>query len=123
MSDTSRQEPKSRDVSHLARLCRMLRSMSRKWPNTFLQTTTDGFGARLEDGRYLRIVYSGRWTDEDIRDYLVLFATWLVADPAALHNVGIPLDGLSVRAAARLALSSGAPSSAAAEGSSTRHSA
>lgn len=96
-SDTSVSVRKSPDVSPLGRLCRTLQSMLRRYPNPYLQTTTDGFGVRLGDGRYLRIVYSGLWTDEDLRDFLALFVTWLAADPAALHNVGIPLDGVLQR--------------------------
>lgn len=98
MSDTIVQVRKSPDVSPLGRLCRMLQSMLRRYPSPYLQTTVDGFGVRLGDGRFLRIVYNGHWSDEDLRDFLVLFATWLAADPAALHNVGIPLDGVLQRA-------------------------
>lgn len=111
MSDTIEPVRKSRDASTLAKLCRMLRSMSRRFPKVYLQTTLDGFGVRLADGSYLRIVYSGKWTDEDIRDFLALFATWLVADPDRLHNTGIPLDGVSATVSARLQQSSTQPNS------------
>jgi hypothetical protein len=97
MNDTAAQERKSPDVSPRGRLLRTLASMSRRFPRTFLQTTADGFGVQLADGAFLRIVYSGRWTDGDLRDFLALFATWLVADPQRLRNGGIPLDGLLLR--------------------------
>jgi hypothetical protein len=93
MSDTSAQERKSRDASQLDRLLRMLRSMSRRFPRTRLLTTVDGFGASLADGRSLHIVCNGHWSDADLRDFLALFATWLVTDPRRLRVAGIPLDG------------------------------
>lgn len=94
MSDTSAQVQTSSVSSPLAKLSRMLRSMSRRWPNTSLLTTTEGFGVRRIDGSYLHIVYSGRWTDEDMRDLLALFATWLVADPDKLRPPTPTLDGV-----------------------------
>ena len=94
MSDTTELEPKSSASSPLGKLSRMLRSMSRKWPQTSLLRTTEGFGVRRIDGSYLHIVYSGHWTDADTRDFLVLFATWLVADPEKLRPLGLPLDGV-----------------------------
>jgi hypothetical protein len=101
MSDTSVQAHKLIGASPLAKLARMLRSMSRRWPKTSLIRTTGGFGVRLADGRSLRIRTNGEWTNEDIRDCLVLFATWLVADPAGLRLADIPLDGPSATASAR----------------------
>lgn len=97
MNDTSGQGRKSAAVDPNAKLFRMLQSMSRRFPNTSLLTTAEGFGVRLRDGRYLHVVSSGLWSDEDTRDFLVLFATWLVADPDRLRN-GVPLQhGVSVR--------------------------
>lgn len=100
MSDTVRQEPKLTAASPLGKLARMLRSTSRKFPKAYLCGTTGGFGVRLGDGRYLHIVSNGDWTSEDMRDFLVLFATWLVADPEGLRRADIPLDGRSVQARA-----------------------
>jgi hypothetical protein len=94
MSDTSEQEPKSSGASPLVKLSRMLRSMSRRWPQTSLLVTAEGFGVRRIDGSYLHIVSSGHWTDEDMRDSLALFATWLVADPAHIRPRGELLDGV-----------------------------
>jgi hypothetical protein len=94
MPDTSRQEPTFSASSPLGKLSRMLRSMSRRFPQTSLLVTTEGFGVRRIDGSYLHIVYSGHWTDADTRDFLALFATWLVADPAKLRPLGLPLDGV-----------------------------
>lgn len=94
MKDTSELGRKSSVSSPLAKLSRMLRSMSRRWPNTSLLTTMEGFGVRRTDGSYLHIVYSGRWTDEDMRDFLALFVTWLVADPDKLRPPLAHLDGV-----------------------------
>lgn len=94
MSVTSELERKFSASSPLVKLSRMLRSMSRKWPNTSLLSTTEGFGVRRIDGSYLHIVYSGHWTDEDMRDCLALFATWLVADPARIRPRTATLDGV-----------------------------
>jgi len=95
MTDTSEQGPRSSVSPALAKLVRMLRNMSRKWPRTYLVGTMGGFGVRLGDGRYLHIVSSGEWTNEDMRDCLALFVTWLVADPEGLRRADIPLDGFS----------------------------
>ena len=107
MANTSAQEPKSSGASPLGKLSRMLRSMSQRWPQTSLLTTTEGFGVRRIDGSYLHIVYSGPWTDADMRDCLALFATWLVADPERLRPARIPLDGVSLTALRESARSSG----------------
>lgn len=93
MSDTSALEPKSSGVSRASKLLRMLPSMSRRFPKTSLLRTSDGFGVQLADGSYLRIVYSGHWSDADMRDFLVLFATWLVDDPEYLREKVIHLGG------------------------------
>lgn len=98
MSDTSAQVRKSSGSSPLDKLSRMLRSMSRRWPNTSLLSTTEGFGVRRIDGSFLHIVYSGQWTDADMRDFLALFATWLVADPERLRPLSQTLDGVSLTA-------------------------
>jgi len=102
MSDISEQEPKSNGATPLAKLVRMLRSMSRRYPKAFLCGTQGGFGVRLADGRYLHIVSSGEWTDEEMRDYLALFATWLVADPRGLRNDDTTLAGYSALVKQRL---------------------
>lgn len=96
MSDTTAQEPRSSGATPLGKLSRMLRSMSRRFPRTHLLVTWEGFGVRLEDGSYLHVVRSGRWTPEDLRDFLALFATWLVADPERLLVNSVPLAGVSV---------------------------
>jgi len=93
MTDTSAQEPKSRESQRLVKLSRMLRSMSRSYPRSFLRRTSAGFGVSLGDYGSLDIVVSGSLTPEAMRDCLALFATWLVVDPAALLPVAVPLDG------------------------------
>jgi len=93
MSDTLRQARKSDGATPLKRLVRMLQSTSRNFPKAYLVGTMGGFGVRLGDGRYLHIVSSGEWTNEDMRDFLVLFATWLVADPDGLRRADTPLGG------------------------------
>lgn len=101
MNDTSEQERKSNGATPLRKLARMLQSMSRKYPRAFLVGTVGGFGVRLGDGRYLHIVSNGEWTAEDMRDFLALFATWLVADPEGLRRADTPLGGLSSRGRAQ----------------------
>lgn len=78
---TSAQEPKSSDVTPRAKLARMLRSTSQRFPESRLLLMRDGFGAWLGEGRYLKVRCSGEWSAADLRDFLALFATWLVADP------------------------------------------
>jgi hypothetical protein len=99
--DTSALGRKSSGATPLKKLARMLQSMSRRWPKAYLVGTTGGFGVRLGDGTYLHIVTSGDWTSEDMRDFLALFATWLVADPEGLRRADTPLDGRSYRDRAR----------------------
>lgn len=107
MSDTIARVRKSRDASPLDRLCRMLQNMSRRWPNTYLVATVGGFGVRSADGRYLHIVCNGHWSDADLRDFLALFATWLVADPSGLRDSGTRLAGALQQVAEELQQSSG----------------
>ena len=93
MSDTSELEPKSRESQRLVKLSRMLRSMSRNYPQSFLRRTAVGFGVSLGGRGSLDIVVSGNLTPEVMRDCLVLFATWLAVDANGLIPVAIPLDG------------------------------
>lgn len=96
MSDTSVQALKSFDATPQGKLLRMLRSMLRRYPQGRLERTQDGFGVSLGAGRWMRIRLSGEWTDADIRDSLVLFATWVVADPHYLRAGGTALSGYFV---------------------------
>jgi len=82
--DTSELAHKLRGVTPRARLCRMLRSILRSWPQAKLLHGKGGFGAQLGDGISVWIRYSGRLAPADMRDLLVLFAIWLVADPQRL---------------------------------------
>jgi hypothetical protein len=84
MSDTTRQEPKLLEHTRLQKLVAMLRNTSRNFPATRLIHTQGGFGVLLEDGRCLRVIYSGEWSAEDMRDFLALFATYCVVDFDAL---------------------------------------
>lgn len=93
-SDTSAQGLKSSAASPLVKLCRMLRSMLRRYPQARLWNTLDGFGVLLDEQHSMRLSFTGNWTDADMRDCLALFATWLVADPARLHGRGVRLDGV-----------------------------
>lgn len=88
---------KSSAATPAAKLSRMLQSMSRRFPQTSLVVTMEGFGVRRIDGSYLHIVCSGRWTDADMRDFLALFATWCAADPRRIRPEDVPLDGVSLR--------------------------
>jgi hypothetical protein len=93
MSDTSELEPKSKESIQLAKLWRMLRSMLRRYPRAKLQRTLDGFGVSLDEGHSLRLRHTGTWSDAELRDFLVLFATWLVADAEYLRGGGTTLAG------------------------------
>lgn len=95
MNDTTEPGLKSPGSTPLVKLSRMLRSMSRRFPRSYLIGTQDAFGVRLEDGTSLHIVCNGRWSDSDLRDFLALFVIWLVADPDRLRAPGIPLAGVS----------------------------
>lgn len=83
-SDTEKQVRKSSESRALGKLASMLQSMSRRFPNTNLLTTAGAFGASLEDGESLHIVFNGDWTAEELRSFLVLFAGFLSADPERL---------------------------------------
>jgi hypothetical protein len=95
MVDTFEQAPTSRESQRLVKLSRMLRSMSRRYPRSFLRRTTAGFGVSLGDYGSLDIVVNGNLSAEDMRDCLALFATWLAVDPSGILPVAIPLDGAS----------------------------
>jgi hypothetical protein len=94
MTDIYQLAPKSSGATPVAKLCRMLRSMLRSWPRAHLSRTAGGFGVSLDEQTYMRVSYSGRWTDMDMRDCLALFATWLVAEPGYLVARGEPLAGV-----------------------------
>ena len=95
MSGTSAQERKYSDASQAEKLLRMLRSMLRRYPQARLQRTLDGFGVSLDVNHSLRVRLTGTWTDADIRDCLVLFASWLIADSEYLRSGGTTLAGYS----------------------------
>lgn len=97
MTDISEQVPKSSGVDPLVKLSRMLRNTLRRWTRARLITTLDGFGVSLDAQTYVRVCVSGPLSDADLRDLLVLFAVWLVADPSRLRNEGMPLAGFIAR--------------------------
>lgn len=105
--DTSEQERKSSGATPLGKLVRMLRNTLRKYPQAHLLNTVAGFGASLDANTYIQVSYSGRWTAEDMRDCLALFATWLVADPARLLTPGVNLAGVLREAQAESERSNG----------------
>jgi hypothetical protein len=92
--DTSGPVPKLQDAIALAKLCRMLRSMLRRYPQAKQLITQADFGASLDATTYIRISYAGRWTAEDMRDWLALFAVWCVARPEDLFVPDLPLAGV-----------------------------
>lgn len=98
ISDTSELERKSSVSGPLAKLCRMLRSMLRRYPQARLWVYQGGFGVSLDAQTYMRVSYSGNWTAEDMRDLHALFATWLIADPARLTTHGERLAGVLQKA-------------------------
>ncbi len=97
MDDTSALVLKSSGADPLVKLSRMLRNTLRRWTRARLVTTLDGFGVSLDAHTYVKVSVSGPLTDADLRDLLVLFATWLVADPSRLRNDGTPLAGFIAR--------------------------
>lgn len=92
--DTLGQEHKLSDAIQVAKLLRMLRSMSRRFPQAKLARHLDGFGVSLGGGKWLQIRCNGDWTDEDLRDFLALYATWLVVDGPYLRGGGQRLAGV-----------------------------
>lgn len=94
MTDTLSQAPKLLESTLRVKLSRMLRSIARRFPNTYLITTPAAFGVRLADGSYLHIVTNGSWTDDNMRDFLALFVVWLAADPDRLRPGTVRLDGV-----------------------------
>jgi|SRR3954447_2211427 hypothetical protein len=94
-SDTSEQGRKSSDAQAVSGLIRTLQSMSRRFPQARLIHTAGAFGVQLRDGSYLYITRSGQLTDADVRDFLVLFARWLVVDPDGLRALQPTLGGAS----------------------------
>jgi hypothetical protein len=69
----------------------MLRNTLQNYPTAKLLHGKGGFGVLLGEQRSLFIRSSGQLNAGDIRDLLVLFATWLAVDPDRLFDVG--LDG------------------------------
>lgn len=86
--DTYVQGRRFRESRARAKLVRMLQSMSQRFPNTYLHSTEDAFGVSSAATGYLRVAYSGSWTVDNLRDYLVLFVTLLSVDPSALVPEG-----------------------------------
>src|SRR5690349_9524407 len=84
MNAISASGPKSPEAQRLGKLCRMLRNTLRSYPAARLLHGRGGFGAVLGDGTSLFIRWSGQLPPRDLRDLLVLFATWLAVDPARL---------------------------------------
>lgn len=66
------------------KLIRMLQSTLRKWRTPKLETRRGGFGVYMGEQTFLSVSFSSDLTDGEKRDLLVLFATWLVADPETL---------------------------------------
>lgn len=81
MSGICEQERKSSAATPRAKLARMLRSTLQRYPQARLLRKRGAFGASLGEGRYLQVSFSGELSAADLRDLLVLFATWLAADP------------------------------------------
>jgi hypothetical protein len=91
---TSEQAPRLSGAIQLGKLSRMLQSIVRRYPLARLLPTSDGFGVSLDAQTWIKVSYGGHWTAADTRDFLVLFATWLVADPARLLSDGPMLAGV-----------------------------
>lgn len=106
MNDTYAQVLKSSAATPLGKLCRMLRSTLRRWPQARLWSMRGGFGVSLDANTYMRVSYNGNWTDADMRDLHALFATWYVAAPATLRMEGQHLAGVLQMAEVECARSS-----------------
>lgn len=94
MNATSELERKSSGSTPHEKLLRMLRNTLRRFPHAHLLNTQAAFGVSLDDNTYMQVSYSGRWTAEDMRDCLALFAVWLVAEPTRIMQNGVRLDGV-----------------------------
>jgi len=88
MSDTSARVPTSSAAARKNKLCRMLRNTLRNYPRAKLLHGRGGFGASLDAQKSIYIRFVGQLTNEDLRDLLALFATWLVVDPDRLRSEG-----------------------------------
>jgi len=67
-----------------ATLLRMLRNTRQSYPRAKLLTRRGVFGVSLDEETSLYISYNGRLTGTEMRDLLVLFVNWLVADEKKL---------------------------------------
>lgn len=94
MSATLGRERRLLEYTTGGKLCRMLRNTLQSYPQATLVTTAAGFGALLDDNTYLLIRTSGNLTTQEKRDLLVLFATWLVADPETLGSYDLDTSEL-----------------------------
>jgi len=88
MSDTAALAPTSSAVTRKNKLCRMLRNTLRSFPKAKLLHGRGGFGASLDAQKSIYIRYVGSLSNQDLRDLLALFATWLAVDPDRLRSEG-----------------------------------
>lgn len=89
----SRQVRKLGESLASKKLLAMLRNTQQRYPTMKVLTRRGAFGVFTDEGTYLYINYSGNLTDQEKRDLLALFATWLVADPDALLPSNTRPDG------------------------------
>lgn len=75
------------------KLLRMLQSTSQKFPGAKLIKKRGAFGVCTDGPISLYIRYSGELSPTDLRDLLVLFATWVTVDPECLGLEDTSLDG------------------------------
>lgn len=76
----------------------MLQSTLQSYPLAKVHRNPGAFGVSLDERTYLRVCWSGRLSRQDLRDLLVLFATWLAVEPNALIGEDTELRGCSVTA-------------------------
>lgn len=88
MSDTDARVPTSSAATRKNRLCRMLQNTLRSYPRAKLLHGRGGFGASLDATRSIYVRFVGPLSDQDLRDLLALFATWLAVDPERLRSEG-----------------------------------
>ncbi len=84
---------KSRELLVTAEHLATLRSMLQKYPTAKVMHSPVGFGVLLAGNRYLDVMSSPKWTNEELIEWLDAFVVLLKADPDWLRKGGIERDG------------------------------
>lgn len=76
----------------------MLQNTLQNYPQAKVHRNPGAFGVLLDERTYLRLCWSGPLSRRDMRDLLVLFASWLAVEPNALVGADTAHRGFSVTA-------------------------